>query len=153
MGVATVGELVSELRRFSNRREIIKAISKGIRRPVPAVRKAIRAHAVDILPSGGGLGAWVAAARINVAVKLTGYKSVGIRLKGGRNSRGGRSDLAVIDRGRVRAPSWGRRGQGDWHVQAVTPGFFTTPAADAEQWRRAVDDAVDGTLDQLRQGR
>jgi hypothetical protein len=148
--VATVEQLVAELRRFSNRREIIKSISKGVRRPVPEVRKAIRRHAVATLPSGGGLGRWVAAARINVAVKLTGYKSVGIKLKGGRNSAGGRAHLTAIDEGRVRAPSWGRRGQGQWHSQSVTPGFFTVPASGAEQWRRAVDDAVDGTLDQLR---
>lgn len=148
----SVDQLVRELRSFDQRGEIIKAMKAGIRKPVPAVRKAIRAHAVAILPKSGGLGAWVAQTRINVEVKLTGYKRVGIRLKGGRNSTGGRSDVNAIDRGRVRAPSWGHRTMASWHTVTVQPGWFTEPAAESDQWIAAVDREIDGALDQLRRG-
>jgi len=148
----SVDQLVRELRGFDRRGEVIKAMKAGIRKPVPAVRKAIRGHALAVLPSSGGLGAWVAKARINVEVKLTGYKRVGIRLKGGRNSTGGRSDVNAIDRGRVRAPSWGHRTSASWHTVTVTPGWFTQPASQAEQWIAAVDKEIDSALDQLRRG-
>jgi hypothetical protein len=146
----SVDELVRELRDFRNRRQIINSMKAGIRKPVPAVRKKIRANAKATLPKGGGLNAWVASVRINVQVKLTGYKAVGIRLKGGRNSAGGRSDMDAINRGRVRAPAWGRRGAGDWHTQLVQPEFFTKPAGEATEWAAAVDGEVDRVLNMLR---
>jgi hypothetical protein len=148
----SVDQLVRELRGFDRRGEVIKSMKVGIRKPVPAVRKAIKARAKSTLPRRGGLGAWVAASRVNVEVKLTGRKRVGIRLKGGRNSKGGRSDIAAIDRGRVRAPSWGHRTAASWHSQTVPAGFFTTPAGEATQWRDAVETEVDRAFDTLRRG-
>lgn len=144
--------LVAELRAFQNRGEVIKAMKAGIRKPVPAVRKKIRANALGTLPKGGGLNEWVSKIRINVEVKLTGYKRVGIRLKGGRNSKGARSDVNAIDRGRVRAPSWGHRTAASWHSQTVPAGFFTKPASEASEWREAVDAEIDHALDQIRRG-
>lgn len=144
-------QLVRELRAFDNRREIVKAMSKGIRAGVPPVRKAIRAAALATLPAAGGLSRWVATTRINLQVKASGRRA-GIKLIGGRNSLRGRSDIAAIDRGRVRAPSWGRRTPGSWHTQQVRPGFFTRTAADAHDWRDQVDREVDQALDTLRRG-
>jgi hypothetical protein len=144
-------QLVRELKGFREKREIVKAMSKGIRAGVAPVRKKIRQAAIDTLPAEGGLNQWVAKVRINLKIKTTG-KSAGIKLTGGRNSSGGRSDVAAIDRGRVRAPSWGRRTRGNWHVQAVEPGFFTSTAAEASEWRSGVDGEVDQALEQLRRG-
>lgn len=146
-----VDQLVRELRGFDRRREIVKAISKGVRKPLPAVRKAIKARAIATLPSSGGLGLWVSKTRVTAQVKLSGRRA-GIKLKGGRNSQGQRSDIAAIDRGRVRAPSWGRRTAASWHTQTVRPGFFTETAAEATQWTGAVAGEVDRALDQLRRG-
>jgi hypothetical protein len=145
----TVDELVALLRGFDNRREIIKGISRGLRRQAGPVRTQIRSHTLATMPKRGGLNGWLASIRINVNVKLTGYRGVGLILKGGRNSRGGRADTAAIDLGRVRAPSWGKRGPAAWHVQSVPQGFFTEPAA-ASGWVAMVDREVDSALDQLR---
>lgn len=147
----SVTELIAELRGFDGRREVVKAIGRGVRAGVPAVRTAIRQRALDTLPHGGGLGAWVAKTRITVVVKLSG-RAGGIKLKGGRNSLGSRSDINAIDRGRVRAPAWGRRFKGQWHTQSVAPGFFTEPAAAAKDWHDGVEQAVDAALETLRRG-
>jgi len=147
----SVDQLVRELRSFDGRREIVKAIGKGVRAGVPAVRKAIRQRAVDTLPHSGGLGRWVARSSITAQVKLQA-RSGSIKLKGGRNSAGARSDIKSIDAGRVRAPSWGRRTAASWHTQSVPAGFFTEPAASAKDWHDDVDQAVDVALDQLRRG-
>jgi hypothetical protein len=142
-------ELVRELKAFDERRLIVKAMNKGIRAGLPNVRKAIRSAALDMLPSGNGLNRWVAQARINLKSKTSGRRA-GITLVGGRNSESGRSDLAAIDRGRVRAPSWGRRGRGQWHNQSVAPGYFRATAESQGEWRSNVDQEVDRALETLR---
>jgi hypothetical protein len=144
-------QLVRELRSFDGRREIVKAMRKGVRKPLPAVRKAIKAAAVGTLPHRGGLGLWVASSRVTATVQVSGRKA-GVKLKGGRNSARKRSDIAAIDRGTVRAPAWGRRTAASWHTQAVAPGFFTKTAADSKEWAAAVDAEVNRSLDQLRRG-
>lgn len=144
-------QLVVELRSFDQRREIVKALNKGLRAAVPPVRAAIRQTALTTLPAGGGLNAWVARVRINIRSRTSGRRA-GIKLVGGRNSTGGRSDIRAIDRGRVRAPSWGRRGAGQWHTTLVQPGFFTDTAAESTDWQEQVELATDRALDQLRRG-
>lgn len=135
----------AELAAFEDKRAVLLAMRRGIREPLPQVRKAIRARALSTLPAGGGLNRWVAASRVNGPVKVNARR-VQLKIKAGRNSAGGRSDIVAIDRGRVRAPAWGHRGPGAWHTQTVEPGFFTKPAEDAidpvgESIGRAVDDA------------
>jgi hypothetical protein len=144
-------QLVRELRGFNQRREIVKAMSKGIRQAAPIVRKQIRTVATETLPSGGGLNKWVAKIRINVKFKVSG-RSASIKLVGGRNSVGDRSDINAIDRGRVRAPTFGHRSKAAWHTVTVEPGFFTQTAANAAEWSARVDAEVDKALDQLRRG-
>ena len=141
----SLDRLISDLRKFEGRKEVVKALRKEIRKPVPAVRKAIKIRARTTLPRRGGLGVWVSNTRITAKIKLSG-RAAGVQLRGGRNSQQKRSDIRRIDKGRVRAPSWGRRGKADWHSQQVTAGFFTEPATEVDQWRgaclKAVDDAI-----------
>ena len=140
----------AQIKAFDDSRQVLKAMRKGIREPVPAIRRAIRDRATSTLPRRGGLNRWVAGIRVNASIKL-GSRAITMKLKGGRNSVGSRSDINAIDRGRVRAPSWGRKGPGQWHTQSVSPGFFKRPAADhADQVNEAIDGAVDSALDQLR---
>jgi hypothetical protein len=133
--------LIRSLRGFDRDDVLVKAVRDHLRAPVPVVRARIKAVAVATLPHSGGLGAWVAGTKITALVTLRG-KAAGIRLRGGRRSAGGVTDVRAIDRGRVRAPSWGRRGRGQWHTQAVPDGFFTRTAAEAPEWERAIDAAI-----------
>lgn len=149
--MSALDDLVRDLRKFEGRREVVKALRKQIRTPVPGVRRAIKDRALEILPERGGLNEWVASLKITAAVKLAG-RAAGVRLKGGRNSAGGRSDVRRIDKGRVRAPSWGRKTKAAWHTQTVAPQFFTGPAAEVDQWRKACVRAVDEALEVIRGG-
>lgn len=140
--------VAAELKAFDDRREVVKAMRKAIREPVPAIRKAIKDRAVETLPSRGGLGKWVASSRVNASVQVNSRR-VRMRLRGGRNSSGGRSDINAINRGRVRAPAWGNRES--WHTQTVPKDFFRGPAEDAaDDVKDAIDKAVDVALDVLR---
>jgi hypothetical protein len=137
----------AQLAAFDDKREVLLALRRGIREPLPQIRKAIRDRAIETLPHRGGLGAWVAASRVNGPVAVSGRR-IRLKIKAGRNSRGGRSDIDAIDRGRVRAPTWGHRGLGAWHTEIVEPGFFTKPAQEAAEpiggaMSRAVDQAFD----------
>lgn len=143
-------QFAAELRAFDGRRQIVKALRRALTRSARPAIKDVRAHAVAILPSSGGLGAWVASARIGVRVGYSG-RSAGVRLRGGRKSLKDRSDLYRIDAGQVRAPTFGRRARGAWHTQQVTAGWWSDPL-EASDWRAAADAEVDATLEQLRRG-
>jgi hypothetical protein len=144
-------EFARELRRFDDRRVVVRELGKELRGLLPPLRQAIRAHALEILPKEGGLNAWVAAARITLSIKISGRRA-GVIVKGSRKSAKNKSDLDRIDRGRVRAPSWGRRFRGQWHTQAVTPGWFSEPAADENRLRDAAEQAIDRAFDEIRRG-
>ena len=144
--------VAAQLKAFDDRRELVKAMRGAIREPVPQIRKAVKDRAVESLPHRGGLGRWVASSRLSAAVQVNSRR-VRMRIRAGRNSAGSRSDISAIDRGRVRAPSWGHKGIGAWHTQAVPSGFFTKPAEDAAgRVFEAIDGAVDLALDELRRG-
>lgn len=147
----TAEQLAAELRAFDGRRAVVQAARRGITRALPGVRKAVRAHALEILPSGGGLNQWVAAARLAVRISYAS-RSAGIRLRGSRKSIADKSDLAGIDAGRVRAPSWGHRTAAAWHTQTVTPGWWTDPVSADAGFRDHVDRTVDEALEVIRRG-
>jgi hypothetical protein len=144
-------EFARELRSFDDRRVVVREMGKELRALLPPLSTAIRAHALDILPHEGGLNVWVAAARITLSIKISG-RSAGVLVKGSRKSAKNKSDLDRIDRGRVRAPSWGRRGPGQWHTQAVTPGWFTQPVTDETRLHDAAERAIDRAFDEIRGG-
>ncbi|MGK5737276.1 hypothetical protein [Micromonospora sp. URMC 103] len=150
--MGSIDDLVRDLRRFEQRKEVTRALRKRIREPVPGVRKAIRRRALDTLPKGGGLNVWASKTRVSAKVSLAG-RGAGVKLRGTRKSGKGKADLRRLDAGKVRHPSWGRRGPGQWHVQQVEPGFFTKPAVEVDQWRDACLKAVDEALEVIRRGR
>ncbi|SCF06600.1 hypothetical protein [Micromonospora mirobrigensis] len=144
-------ELIRDLRKFEGRKEVTKQLRAEIRKPIPSVRAAIKRRALATLPKSGGLNVWVSRTKVTAKVLLTG-RAAGVRLKGGRNSSGNRSDVRRIDAGKVRAPSWGRRGRDAWHSQQVPSGFFTEPATEVDQWRKACEKAVDKAVEVIRRG-
>ena len=144
-------QLARELRAFDGRRAVVQAARRGIARALPGVRANVRAKALEILPSTGGLAGWVAAAKIIVKISYAS-RSAGIRLRGSRKSIADKSDLAGIDAGRVRAPSWGHRTAAAWHSQSVTPGWWSEPVAADSGFRDHVDQVVDEALEVIRRG-
>lgn len=141
----------AELRAFDGRRQIVKSLRRALARAArPAVRD-VRAHAIETLPSSGGLGRWTAAASMTTQIRYAG-RAAGIRMRGRRKSMGDRSDLEGLDAGMIRHPSWGRRGRGQWHPQVVPAGWWTDPLAGNQAWREESDRAVDAALDTIRRG-
>lgn len=143
--------LIRDVRTFQASQALLKQMRANIRRPVPKVRRAVKARAVATLPQRGGLGRWVASSRVTAQIRLSG-RAAGVRLKAGRNSQGGRSDVNRIDQGKVRAPSWGRRTAAAWHSQTVTPGWFTKPATEIDQWREIAEQAITDAVGVIRGG-
>lgn len=143
-GIALVALAV---RRLGNDRTIVNNMAKEIRKAVPPVRAAIKANAVATLPHSGGLGTWVARARVSARIRRSA-KSAGVTFTGGRNSKRRRSDLKRIDGGSTRHPTFGH---GPWSPQTVTPGFFTQAVTDegAQAFRTAVVVAVDNAVREL----
>ena len=144
-------QLARELRAFDGRRQIVKALRRALTRVSKPAVKDVRAHAVAILPSTGGLNKWVAASRIGVKISYAS-RSAGVRMKGSRTSLTDKSDLDRIDAGTVRAPSWGRRGPGSWHNQSVPAGWWTDPLSNNAQWQADADTEIDRALDEIRRG-
>jgi hypothetical protein len=143
----------ADLKGFEDRREVVKALRKSMREPVPKIRTDVRDRARDILPRSGGLNEWVAKSKISATVKVAS-RTVGLIVKGGRNSAGGRSDLRAINRGRLRAPNWGRKAKArDWHTQQVPDGYFSDPALDNAFYVEVAHiRAINRAFDQIRRG-
>jgi hypothetical protein len=144
-------EFARELRAFDGRRVVVREMRAQLETYLPPVRAAVQARALETLPTRGGLNEWVAETTLSAVIRA-GARKAGIRIKGSRKSLRHKSDMTAIDAGSVRAPAWGRRGLGAWHTEAVTPGFFTVPAADDTRLRAAADVAVDRAFDEIRQG-
>lgn len=140
-GAADIARVAAEVRKVGNGREIPNRMSKRIRKAVPPIRRAVKASAVDTLPSRGGLGAWVGRAGVRASVKR-GPRSAGVALVSGRRSQGGRSDLRRINTGRTRHPLWGNRRH--WYPQRVPAGYFDKAIDDVglDAFRREVNEAI-----------
>jgi hypothetical protein len=145
-------EFAAELRAFDQKKEVVNEIRRELRKPLPQLRKAVRASAASVLPSSGGLAAWVAKASFTVRFRDAG-RSAGIRLKLSRKSGDGdKADLDALDKtGRLRHPLHGNRGH--WFGQVVPQNFFSRPWFSFRPvWIKAADDALDRALDKIRGG-
>jgi hypothetical protein len=147
--VVSFDEFAQEVRRFDNRRVVLKEVRRELREPLPSFRKAVKAWCLTNLPRRGGLAEWVATLRITMQVRDRG-RTAGIRLRGSRASTKDKADLKRLDAdGRVRHPLYGDRRH--WFQQQVTPGFFSGPF-EAVDWEERADRALDRALDQIRRG-
>lgn len=151
MAEVTIAQLCRDLRELE-RRDIQRELRAKLRRPLPAVRAAVRARALATLPKRGGLNRWAAKAKVDFEIVYVG-RGAGVRLTVSRSSMRGPSDLRALDRGRVRHPSWGRRRPGQWHIQLVTPKVYSGPLTEVDQWRRAAAAAVGAAVERVGRGR
>jgi hypothetical protein len=143
-GARQLRELARDLDRASV--GLRKEMPKALRRAAKPMVLAIRAEAVASLPSGGGLGEYVAAAAISTVVK-TGADNTTLQLRGRRKQTrdGGKQvDLPAIARGLLRHLTYGRR---PWVTQQVQPGFWDRGVDNA---RGAVEHELQAAMDALR---
>jgi hypothetical protein len=144
-----ISRVAVEVRRLGEGRAIVNEMAKEIRRAARPIRPTVKARAVATLPHSGGLGEWVARAGFRVSVKR-GPRSAGVSIVGSRKSMRKRTDLAKIDAGSVRAPSWGHRTRASWHTQVVPAGFFTHAVEEhVDDFRDAIVVAVEHAKDKV----
>lgn len=136
-------DLASALRRAP--KTLQDGLRRGLTAAVAPVEDEVKASARRVLPSGGGMGDWVAA-RVDVSPKVATSSdrvtvTVTISMRG--------HDLSAINRGRIMHPVYGRlpmRGP-----QLVKPGFVTDalkgPVADRA--RREMDRVLEDTARQI----
>ena len=151
MAEQTIAALCRDLRQLE-RRDIQRELRASLRRPLPAVRAAVKARCLAILPKRGGLNRWAAKAKVDFEIVYVG-RGAGVSLTVSRSSMRGPSDLRALDRGRVRHPSWGRRWNGQWHIQLVPPKCYSGPLMEVDRWRRAAAVGVDAAVERVGRGR
>lgn len=154
-------------------KEFRREVSREIGHEAKAIPPEIKQSAIDTLPAGGGLGAWVAAIKLRVRQSFTG-RTVGVTIVGTLDNKsavrktsagkrysarragtfGARADLRAINRGRVMHPAWGRSkadGSGLFGPQSVEPGFWDRPltGTTAQRARRGIEAALTRARDAL----
>lgn len=95
--------------------ELRRELSAGLNQVTKPLKQSAKASAAARLPHRGGLGQQVAGSRLSTRRRA----QIGIRIEAK-----GLQQLALIDRGMVRHPVYGR---GRWVNQSVVPGWFTLP--------------------------
>lgn len=145
-------QFANEIRAFDDRRTVINAVRRDLRKPIAPFRKQVRTSALNLLPSAGGLNKWVARASITVRLRDRG-RSAGVTVKMSRKSGDGdKAELNILDlTGGIRHPLYGHRGH--WFGQRVPRGFFSKPW---EKFRpefiKVCDEAFDRALEVIRRG-
>lgn len=144
-GAEGLALVATAVRRLGTDRTIVNEMAKEIRAAVPPVRKGFKANALAYLPRRGGLGAWVARAKVTARIRRSA-SNAGVTLVAGRNSQGGRTDMKRMDAGKTRHPMWGNRSA--WAPQTVKAGVFTDAVTDegAQAFREATVRAVDNAV-------
>ncbi len=130
-----------------------KVIQRSFRKRLVEAGKplaeAVIAEAPDVLPSRGGLAAWLRTARPTLALTQT---RLGIKIGGPSGSRTGKkSDIGAINRGRLRHPVYARPGRrAGWANQRVKPDAYTDAWMDrADDAAEAVASVLDDIIDEL----
>jgi hypothetical protein len=124
-------------------KELRKELYSGINRATKPMRAEAKKSAERKLPHAGGLNKRVARARLST------------RRRAGRNPgvkivATGMSQLALMDKGRLRHPVWGNRGR--WVNQPIpeAEGWFTEPMQDgAPVARREIVRSLDQVAKKL----
>lgn len=121
-GSEGIAAVAAACRRVGRDRTIVNTMVKEIRQGIPPIRTSIRDNIVEELPHKGGLGVWVAKARITAKIRRAAA-SAGVAVRVSRTSASGkRTDLKRIDAGTVRHPTFGHK---PWRAQTVNPNSIT----------------------------
>lgn len=107
--------------RAAGDKELKKELRTALRDATKPMKAAIKQNALDNMPHRGGLNEYLARSRITTQVRQSG-RYPGIRISNKQH------DTRLDTQGRLRHPTFGRRGRDDWQEQHVAPGWFTKPA-------------------------
>jgi len=147
-GSRKIAAVASALRHLGTDRTIVNEMASEIRKASKPMAKAITDSALEHLPKRGGLNQWVAEAKVRTSIRR-GTRTAGIRFVVSHTSLRGKTDMAAINRGKLRHPVYGNRRK--WVLQAVEPGFgdkaLEGPIAD--EFRAAAGRAIDKAVERV----
>lgn len=118
---------LSRALKAAGRNDLRKDLLRGIRKASKPMIPAARAAAAEALPHRGGLAEEVSGAKWVVRTRLQG-RGAGVRITGAWTSGGRQHDLAKMDTGLLRHPTWGHPVHGPgaiWVAQSIRPRWFS----------------------------
>jgi hypothetical protein len=146
-GAAELRRVAALIRAEGTGPQVARDITELTHAGGPRIRAAFKAHATAVLPSSGGLNAWVASSRVTFTRKR-GALVGGMRVNVGRNTRWGsqvRAELEGINAGLVIHP--GNRFGPGWYGQSVRPNAIEQPITTAGG--RVLQGAVESAAERL----
>ena len=117
-GAEKLGDVAKQLRQVGDK-ELKKETYRGLRSAAKPLIADTREFARRVLPEEGHLNERVARSRFRVRVRTGRDPGVSITATG--------LDKRLDTQGRLRHPTFGRRGRDDWKEQKVNPGWFHIP--------------------------
>ena len=144
-GAAELQRLAVALRaagRQDLRKDLLRGLRNGAKPMVPAARQAAATH----LPKRGGLAADIAGAKWGIRTRAGTGRGAGVRIVGAW----GTHDMAALDSGLLRHPTFGRRGRGDWKDQKIPAHWFTDAMQHlAPEFRDQLEEVIDDVANRL----
>jgi hypothetical protein len=145
-GSAELYHLAAVMRREGTNPRVAQDIGAGLRAGRSAIKANFRTHAMAVLPTRGGLDAWVVSSSFRSPVRVgarTARMSVVVSKPG--------HDLAGLDGGLVIHPFYGQR---PWSHQGVPPNSISKPILEKGEdvLHDAVVDAADGVCRRIVSG-
>lgn len=150
------GDPQAQLRRLAKdlkdagEKDLRKALYRNLNAAAAPLLEDVKREAAATLPRSGGAADRVAGAKYRSRVMSgigngggAGGATTGVRLTGAEVG-GAKVNLKKINRGILRHPLFGQRGQGQWFNTPVPPGFWDRPLRrGGPKARAAVIAAVD----------
>jgi hypothetical protein len=152
VGAESLGALARDLK-AAGEKDLRRELLRGIRKAGEPLKAEARQAALDELPKRNGLAELVADSRWSLQTRTGRNPTVRIRGTGLINKHGQEIDLRSLNRGRLRHPLFGKRGQ--WYDQAVPVGWFDRAMERAADngVRKEIVNVIDAVARKLGAGR
>ena len=141
---ATEMRYVAAKLRKAAARDLTKELRRRQRKAFAPLQPAIKAEAAATLPSGYA-PLMARAVKVSVRTGVANALTARVYARGRKELR----DVARINAGILRHPTFGRRGLGQWHDQRVRRGFVDRPVDKLAD--RILDESADAAMRVLEQ--
>jgi len=108
--------------RHAGEKDLPKLMRKGVRAAAKPLGEGMKRNASRKLPKSGGLAALIASSRISTKIK-TSRRAASVSVEMKKPKAKGLVDLKSINRGRIRHPLFGDRGE--WFNTETSPNLIT----------------------------
>lgn len=139
-------DALAQALRDAGAKDLQKELTAGLRRAVRPMKKELQRGALGILPYRGGLAELVVAGT-RFRTKVSVGKNPSVRISASLPGH----DLAAMERGRLRHPTFGHRDGPHWVTQQIRPHWFSDSGVLAAQDARVeISKAIDNVARKLK---